>query len=168
MKKICSMQKKMESVKKLSEALTGTEYTIKYGYVDVTEDDYEKGEGDFVKNYTISDTGLANTTYSTLTELIANVAKHAIYDDRYKDPKMWQAFAYEETKGILRIDTNVTTDKQDMPADDHDIELWKDGKLKLYNSHYAISVRCSYTSVIPKDLIETETEELGMDTLYME
>ena len=157
----CSMQKKKEALSKVTENLKSAEFTIVGGFVDVYEDDYEKGEGKHYKTYSLKDISMQGKSYKSISELLSDIAENGIYEDIYANPDNWLASEYQD--GVLRIETNVTTDENDFPASDSEIESWKQGEKTLYNAQWAIKIRCVYTDVIPMDILNGELQGMEVD-----
>ena len=157
----CSMSKKKESLSKVTENIKSAEFTIVGGFVDVNEDDYEDGEGKHYKTYSLKDISMQGNSYKSISELLSDIAEHGIYEDRYANPDNWLASEYQN--GVLRIETDVTTDENDFPASDDEIERWKQGEKILYSAHWAIKIRCIYTDVIPMDILSDELKGMDVD-----
>lgn len=80
----CSMQKKIESLRKKSEMVGDDEkLTFSFDGVNVMVHEWsEEGEGRYVQEYTMDVRG----SFNDLTGVINLIADKAIYDDAYKNP----------------------------------------------------------------------------------
>lgn len=140
-----------------------TVFTLKSCNVEVHEDNYEHGEGNFVNSWNLKEyNGLR---FKSLQAIINLVASEGIYNEDYTKPENWMLCGYDED-GIIRLDTDVLVNQDNYPADDNEIESWKKGEVKLYNAHYFVYVRCEYIKVVPKKDIVREAKDMGIDTDY--
>ena len=106
-------------------------------FVDVYEDDYKEGEGEFVNSYKVDwlkeDIVKAKDLVKYLADnlyLSENPNDYVVFDDG-------------------RIDTDQLQDEDGSEASKSQIERWKDGKMKLYNAHFIIKVEAVSNSRTP-------------------
>lgn len=165
-KRVCSMQKKKESLSKVAESIDGAVFTLKSCKVGVYDVDDENDEDVFVNAWDLKE--YDGMRFNSLQEVINLIANRGIHKETYTKPENWMAFGYSDKDGTLRLDTEVLVGMDDHPADDSTIERWKKGEVHLYTARYHVFVRCEYTAVVPKDAIKRETAYLGFDTTYFE
>ena len=147
---------------KQTESLSNVEYRIVNAHVDVYVDDPEQGETDFYKDYAVDSLINSNDHYASLNDLLRAVANQ-IGDSAYADPAYWLADRYKDSDGILKLQTDVTVDSHDIPADDSDLQAWKQGKRRLYNAHWLLDVRCRISTPIPVDDMRKELAAFQVD-----
>ena len=103
----CSMQKKIESLRKKSKMLGDDEVlTFSFDGVNVMVHEWsEEGEGRYVQEYTMDVRG----SFNDLTGVINLIADKAIYDDAYKNPDNWVVL--EVDRGTVTLSAATTQDE---------------------------------------------------------
>lgn len=112
------------------------------------EDDYERGELGYTGSFDFTVTG----KFMTLQQLITAVAETG-----YCCTDNMEDWYYDMSSGALR--TSALVDENSSLASDRDIELWKNGKLKLYNCDIWAPVQVISA---PRDLTEDELKAEGI------
>lgn len=93
-KKICSMAKKVESLKKLSESTMGdTVYEIMYINVEVYDSSYNSIETRHER--------IKKDKFDSLSQIVPYIGSYVFYDDELSDPKNWSAEVVDE--GEIRL-----------------------------------------------------------------
>lgn len=166
--KNCSMQKKIESLKKNEAKGMKKIYRIKHLSTDVYEDDWEDGEGEHVNSW--SGREVLGQTMSADYDSIGDILR--MLNDKYlylwKDAdniKNWAIFVDDSLEDEIRLDCDTLVDVENSPADDTDIENWKQGKTKLYNAHSVLYVTAEYATYASTDELTEEAEKLGLGTV---
>ena len=103
----CSMQKKIESLRKKSETVwDGEVLTFSFDGVNVMVHEWsEEGEGRYVQEYTMDVRG----SFNDLTGVINLIADKAIYDDAYKNPDNWTVL--DVSNGSVTLSAATTQDE---------------------------------------------------------
>lgn len=114
------------------------------GYVDVYEDDYEKGEGAHVNTYEVDVRG----TYGSIQELVSAISSYG-FSENTDD--------YGYIDGRIFSDAMVDVDN-DEPSEQQ-IEAWKRGQETLYAARVDIPVSVGDIH----EMTEAEAEEFGIE-----
>lgn len=93
-------------------------------YAEVTVDSYEKGLLNNVNCYDYTHVSKLRTINDALNELMYSLC--------------FSNFTIDETEGI--ISTYICTDVNNNQADEHQIELWKQGKYELFETRITFNV----------------------------
>lgn len=123
-------------------------YRIDYATVEVYEDSYEHGEGEYIQTI---DLYHLEGTYDTMEEVLEAITNTGFgFSSR--------PFDYIYIDG--RIDTDSTVDVYNNEATEGELEEWKRGELKLYNAH----LMCAISVVSDEhELTENEADTLGFE-----
>lgn len=128
------------------------EYKIRVDYagVEVYEDTYNEGEGDYVNYWEVD---VAGRTFNNVDELVAavNKASYGVFSADKGD--------YVYIDG--RIDTDAEVDVDNDTPSDEQYEEWKAGEIMLYVARLAIGV-----TMVPDgydhEMTEEEAESFGL------
>ena len=101
---------------------------LKYWVADVYEDNYEQGEGDHVNSFD----GKVHKTFEFVDDLIRYISTNILYKDVSKEE-------FDIQDGVMS--TSLLVDEANVPATDSEIELWKEGEIKLYSANYSFYVQ---------------------------
>lgn len=116
-------------------------------YVEVYEDDYEEGEGDYANAWDFDVRG----EYDSAEELVKAIAKNSfIFSDKVKD--------YSFIDSTIQTSAFVNNDNEEPSK--AEIEAWKNGELKLYNAYLSVLVSCVMGE---HEMTEDEAEEFGFE-----
>ena len=116
-----------------------TTYRVTRAEVDVHEDSWEHGEGDYCNGW--FEETLEGEEYDTIEELFKGIKSETYIFSA--DPR---DYIFMEDEG--RIDTDATVDVDNDLADATDLQMWKDGEIMLYNAHlfcYVEAVDTAYS-----------------------
>ena len=122
------------------------EYELKSWFVDVHEDNYEKGEGDNVHNWSSSDYQDTPKTFDSKEELedyIQEVIERSVYGHDFKKEYL---DIYEEEEGDITINYVATASYDDSGYGDYnkpteeELENWKKDNQKLFSVLFAFRV----------------------------
>jgi hypothetical protein len=113
------------------------EYLIKSSH-NVYIDDYTEGELDWVNCYTHDARIMAPNIQSAIQEYIDD---HLYYNFDSKG-------FYEDDESTNQAHYNVLVDVDNSEANEHEIELWKAGKLKLYSNE----IRLEFYEITPVNI----------------
>jgi hypothetical protein len=119
-------------------------------YVEMYEDNYENGKGDFVSHWEVNSNGIYDDVLTLLDE-VAN--RGAVFVT--KDLRNYAFDAYNS-----KIFTDVLTDDGGYPANKNDVEAWKNGELTLYNCRLFIPIKVISD---PRDMTAEEAKQLGLE-----
>jgi len=100
-------------------------YRISNGFVDVSEDDYEKGCSMDISTQEFP-SNLYRKTFETQEELKALIA-----DGFYMDKDDVKITAYQDGEAVQFLVSTLVDDAYTQPSDTQ-LELWKRGEIKLY------------------------------------
>lgn len=118
----------------------------KKGTIEVSEDDYEKGMGDFVNSWDFDCRG----EYDSAEDLIKAIQKETYLFDDYK------------VSDFVFYDGNIMSsdmvDEDNMKADKRDIDLWEKGEKKLYIADMFLSLECVSDK---HEMTDDEAEQFG-------
>ena len=116
------------------------------GVIETSEDDYEKGMGDYVNSWDFDVRG----EYDSAEDLIKAIKKETYLFDDYdiKD------FSFYDGS----ITTSAIVDEDNMTADKRDIEEWKKGEKMLYIADMYLSLECVSDK---HEMTDDEAEEFG-------
>lgn len=106
----------------------GFKFKVKYADVEVTIDDYERGELDYVNSYNLPIDG---EIYDTIEDLLAAINYEMSAFTTNKD-------YYCYIDGRIDTDTLVNNDNEE-PSED-EIARWKKGEETLYNAHLCCAI----------------------------
>ena len=112
--------------------------------VDVYEDDYNEGEGDYVNGWDFDIRG----AYDTIQQLVNKLAEYG-FSENPDD--------YVFLDGTIQSD--AFQDADGMEPSDADIEAWKRGEIQLYNAHLVLPLGVG--SAIHQ-MTEEEAEAFGL------
>lgn len=137
-----------------------TTFTIDYAEVEVCEDSYDKGEGDYVNSWSIP--GLSGKEYDSLQELVS-----AIHEADYVFSNNIENYTYIDH----RIDTDAEVDVDNCEPSEADYQMWRNGDLMLYVAHLCVGVtvneyryiNCKLDEEITRELTEEDVEDTGMN-----
>ena len=116
------------------------EYLIKSSH-NVYIDDYTEGELDWVNCYTLETCIMA----PNIQDAIQGYIEHHLY---YKfDSKGF----CEDDESLNQAHYNVLVDGDNAEANEHEIELWKAGKFKLYSNE----IRLEFYEITPVNINKT-------------
>ena len=115
------------------------------GYVEVLEDGYETGEGEYVKEWTFDISG----TYNNMQEVVDAIANEVGTTNDVED--------YVYIDG--RIDTDMEQNAEGLRPTDAEYEAWRRGEETLYVAH--ISVYLNVGAEI-HEMTEDEAEAFGL------
>lgn len=123
-------------------------FRVKYAEVEVYEDNYENGEGEYVNGWNLS---IKGKTFKSLSEIVDAVSNEEyIFSD---DKKNW---IYMDG----RLLTDALVDVNNEEPDEADIQMWRNGDLELFVARLDIAVEV-YDEA--HDLTEEEAEEEGFE-----
>jgi hypothetical protein len=122
------VRKTVRRMLKEADTSSGKVYVLKGYEVMVNEDDYEKGEGKQVNQWSEK----VNEEFSSVNSMIDYINQNVIYTNYKKEN-----FEYED--GVLW--TDVFVDSENSPPSESEKKSWKQGKTKLYNAHYRFNVK---------------------------
>ena len=118
----------------------------KKGTIEVSEDDYEKGMGDFVNSWDFDCRG----EYDNAEDLIKAIQKETYLFDNYK------------VSDFVFYDGNIMSsdmvDEDNMKADKRDIDFWEKGEKKLYIADMFLSLECVSDK---HEMTDDEAEQFG-------
>lgn len=120
---------------------------VTYCYADVYEDDYEKGEGDFVNQWDMKD---IVGVYDSIEKLL-KMLKYYGFSTSIKD------YAFDSMNNAIISD--LLTDADGMEAYKTDIEKWKNGEIMLYNARLC----CGVEIVASRPMTDDDAKELGLE-----
>ena len=106
-------------------------------FVEVHEDDYKEGEGQYVNSYRVD---WLKEDIVKAKDLVKYLADNLYLSENPNDYVVFQDG---------RIDTDQLQDEDGSEASKRQIEMWKDGKIKLYNAHFTIKVEAVSNSRTP-------------------
>lgn len=137
-----------------------TTFTINYADVEVCEDTYDGGEGDYVNRWSVP--GLRGKEYDSLQELVSAIHDA---DDIFSDSLV----DYQYIDG--RIDTDAEVDVDNYEPSEADYQMWRNGDLMLYVAHLCVGVTVNeYRYIngelddeVTRELTEEDVEDTGMD-----
>ena len=136
-------------------------YKIAGGEVEVCEDSYENGEGDYYDGWTFPS---YEYEYDDIEKLMEDIS------DISDVPFTSNPSDYVYIDG--RIDTDAFVAEDYLTPTDADMELWRDGEMTLYNAHlfcHIVVVERAYTAEggfddpVEHDMTIEDAEELGLD-----
>lgn len=115
------------------------------GFVEVYEDSYERGEGDFANEWDFDIEG----TYNTIQVVIDEIAN--------------STGATNDPNDYVFIDGRIDTDMEqnangDYPSDE-EFEAWKRGELQLYVAHIGVPLKVGASI---HEMTEDEAEAFGL------
>lgn len=122
---------------------------VENGIITMDVDDYEEGLVEFVIDWNIDVRG----KYRTIQDFIKAVDREQPLGDN-TSADSWTYDSYNKT-----LVTDVLTDRDGIPANNDDIEEWKNGEIDLYNCHIEIPV----TLIVERDITEDDADVLGID-----
>lgn len=146
-------------------------YKITKCYTDVHEDSYKDGELGFCNQWNIHETNssLELKEYASLKDLLVEVGdKYLVLpykQDEKKIEEYWFHYEDPDLKDEIRFDNDCMVDGESMATNDHDIELWKEGKKKLYNAHTVLYVKAFMVEDVPLADMEKDVEELKIQLI---
>ncbi len=123
---------------------------VKLADVQVSIDDFEKGETDFVNSWVLD--SLTGKRFDTVQELVEEINKDfPIFSNNIDD--------YIFIDG--RIDTDAFVNADNDEPTPCEIEAWKVGKITLYNAHLFINL-----AIVPdeyeREFTEADAEKYGV------
>jgi hypothetical protein len=127
--------------------------------VDVYEDSYEKGEGNFVNSYNLS--SVEKQTFESAKDLMEAINDFMGIDAKPAD--------YSVTKGegqgqAFWLRTDVQQDADSTAPSQGQIEEWKRGELMLYNASVSVSVEAYEVS----PMSDSDVEDLFLASGFTE
>ena len=136
-----------------------TTYIVEYAEVEVCEDLYDEGEGEYVNSWEIRE--LRGREYEVIQDLLDDIAEYSYIFTSDKDD-------YVYIDG--RIDTDATVDAHNNIPNDAQIQMWRNGEEKLYVAHLCcgISVKetkysdCRLRGFTEHELAEDEAIAFGI------
>lgn len=131
-----------------------TTYIVKYAEVEVCEDLYDEGEGNYVNSWEIQE--LNGREYEDIRDLLDDIAEYSdIFTSDMDD--------YVYIDG--RIDTDATVDVDNNIPNAAQIQMWRNGEEKLYVAHLCcgISVKETKYSYSNRRFRESTKHELTED-----
>ena len=146
-------------------------YKITGCTTDVHEDSYKDGELGFCNQWSMTDNymGLFCKEYDSLKDLLIEVGdKYLILpykQDEKKIEEYWFHYEDPDLKDEIRFDNDCMVDGDSLATNDHDIELWKEGKKKLYNAHTVLYVKAFMVEDVPLADMEKDVEELKLQLI---
>lgn len=127
--------------------------------VDVYEDDYNEGEGKHYTSYTLD---IAGEEFDNLDDLQKQLNDN-LYS--YDNPVV---FGGEYKDGYLKLVGGLTVDENCLPADEDEIEDWKNGVKDLYSSIIEVKIRCCELTKMPsstvKDMVEKSKYKIDLES----
>lgn len=109
-------------------------------WVDVYEDDFNKGEGRLVNNWE------NNFSESTLEDLISEIEYNT--DTNKSD---WMIDNMNNYPNATEVWASQLVDANNVAASNSNIENWKNGEMQLYSAHYQILISSVGTVAVPED-----------------
>ena len=131
--------------------ISKTTYKVTRAEVDVHEDSWEHGEGDYCNGW--FEEALEWEEYDTIEELFK-----AIEEETYifsADPK---DYIFMEDEGRIDTDATVTVDN-DKPSK-ADFQMWRNGDIMLYNAHLMCWVKVIDTTYMGDDEVDSRTRPI--------
>lgn len=126
----------------------GSKILVKWCTVDVHEDDYEEGEGDYVQSYDLDLKG----TYDSIQALIRDISRQSVFPDSIKDYVFFDANGGE-------ITSDVTVNNDNYEPSSKEVKAWERGELTLYSARLS----CGIELVITKPMTNEDAEEMGLE-----
>lgn len=124
---------------------------IDYASVEVYEDTYEDGEGQYVNSWDISE--IVGDTYDDVDALITAINKASgVFSTDKSD--------YYYIDG--RIDTAAEVNVDNYEPTEDEYALWKRGELMLYAAHLSVGVTMVPTG-FEHEMTEEEAEAFGLE-----
>lgn len=128
-----------------------TTYRVTRAEVDVHEDSWEHGEGDYCNGW--FEESLEDEEYDTIEDLFKGI-EHETYIFS-ADPK---DYIFMEDEG--RIDTDATVNVDNEVADKMELQMWKDGEVMLYNAHLMCWVEAIDTTYAGGEEVDSRTRPI--------
>jgi hypothetical protein len=137
-------------MKSLKEKADDEVYELESAYVEIYEDSYEEGEGDFANSYDFLKEFRIKTKFSSISDLIAMLGDQG-FGYSTKD--------YSYYNGTISGSLLGDNDNYPVKENSKEFKLWKEGNLTLYVQHLTCVIKITRSVY----LLEDEAKDLGFD-----
>lgn len=146
--------------RRIREATDGkTIIKVKYASVDVHEDSYEDGEGEYVQSYDVD--GVKGRTFDSVKALISAIDDAMCLPGPKEDkPELFSLM--EEDDGSVRLVTNIMQNGDGEYPSSTELEDWKTGDLTLYSAFIDVKVELFETRKLSIDEVDAVFTQAGV------
>ena len=121
---------------------------VKWCFAEVFEDDYERGEHNYVNTWDMKD---YVGTYDSIEDLVDALSNWG-FSDKVKDYGF-----FEDNDGEILSD--ILTNDEGYKASKHEIEQWENGEIKLYVSRLS----CGVELITTRPMTNDDAKMLGLE-----
>ena len=126
-------------------------YKVKRAIVEVCEDSYTEGEGEFCNEW--HESLLEGNEYDTIEDLFKGIEEETyLFSSNPAD------YVYMEDEGRIDTDATVTADN-DKPSG-ADFQMWRNGDIMLYNAHLMCWVEVIDTTYMGDDEVDSKVRPI--------